>query len=50
MGDTNDWTPSWAKRAVWYQIFPERFRNGDPANDPTLTAIAGAWPHDRNTC
>ncbi|MFM8885853.1 MAG: alpha-amylase family glycosyl hydrolase, partial [Chthoniobacterales bacterium] len=19
----------------WYQIFPERFRNGDPANDPT---------------
>jgi glycosidase len=27
--------PSWAKDAVWYQIFPERFRNGDPANDPT---------------
>ncbi|MEL7087345.1 MAG: alpha-amylase family glycosyl hydrolase, partial [Planctomycetota bacterium] len=27
-------TPDWAKRAVWYQIFPERFRNGDPRNDP----------------
>ncbi|NBS88181.1 MAG: alpha-amylase, partial [Verrucomicrobia bacterium] len=32
-------TPSkkctWAEEAVWYQIFPERFRNGDPKNDPT---------------
>ncbi len=27
-------TPSWARDAVWYQVFPERFRNGDPANDP----------------
>ena len=27
-------TPDWAKNAVWYQIFPERFRNGDPSNDP----------------
>lgn len=27
-------TPDWAKHAVWYQIFPERFRNGDPGNDP----------------
>ena len=25
----------WAEHAVWYQIFPERFRNGDPKNDPT---------------
>lgn len=25
----------WPKRAIWYQIFPERFRNGDPTNDPT---------------
>lgn len=30
--------PDWAKDAVWYQIFVERFRNGDQANDPT--------PHD----
>ncbi len=27
-------TPEWAKQAVWYQIFPERFRNGDSSNDP----------------
>lgn len=27
-------TPDWAKSAVWYQIFPERFRNGNAANDP----------------
>ena len=27
-------TPDWAKRAVWYQVFPERFRNGEPDNDP----------------
>lgn len=27
--------PEWAKHVIWYQIFPERFRNGDPANDPT---------------
>ena len=25
----------WAEKAVWYQIFPERFHNGDPQNDPT---------------
>jgi cyclomaltodextrinase len=27
-------TPDWAKRAVWYQVFLDRFRNGDSANDP----------------
>ncbi|HEU4323828.1 MAG TPA: alpha-amylase family glycosyl hydrolase [Roseiflexaceae bacterium] len=26
--------PEWAKDAVIYQIFPDRFRNGDPRNDP----------------
>ena len=25
--------PEWAQRAVYYQIFPDRFRNGDPSND-----------------
>jgi hypothetical protein len=28
--------PSWAADAIFYQIFPERFCNGDPSNDPTL--------------
>ncbi|MDO9513958.1 MAG: alpha amylase N-terminal ig-like domain-containing protein [Elusimicrobiota bacterium] len=31
--------PAWAKDAVWYQIFPERFRNGDESNDPKLKDI-----------
>ena len=26
--------PAWAKDAVYYYIFPERFRNGDRRNDP----------------
>src|SRR5262249_8548129 len=26
--------PSWARDAVIYQIFPDRFRNGVPGNDP----------------
>lgn len=25
--------PEWVKEAVFYQIFPDRFRNGDPSND-----------------
>ncbi len=26
--------PEWAQNAIIYQIFPDRFRNGDPSNDP----------------
>lgn len=43
-------TPDWARNAIIYQIFPERFRNGDPTNDATLDdwfypAERGhAWP------
>ena len=36
--------PKWAKEAVWYQIFPERFYNGDKANDPKAIDMEGAWP------
>lgn len=39
-----EFVPQWAKSVVWYQIFPERFRNGDPSNDPTVADIAGADP------
>ncbi len=38
--------PAWAKGAAWYQIFPERFRNGDPNNDPMFRDTFGSWPHD----
>jgi cyclomaltodextrinase / maltogenic alpha-amylase / neopullulanase len=31
--------PEWAIDAVWYQIFPERFRNGDPTNDPIHASL-----------
>ena len=31
--------PEWSKTAIWYQIFVERFNNGDKKNDPTLADI-----------
>lgn len=37
--------PSWARDAIWYQVFPERFRNGDPTNDPKPEDLRGSWPH-----
>jgi len=39
--------PAWAKEAIWYQIFVERFRDGDANNQPTLQGIEGSWPHDK---
>ena len=27
--------PEWAENVIWYQIFVERFNNGDSSNDPT---------------
>ncbi|MCL1885040.1 MAG: glycoside hydrolase family 13 protein [Defluviitaleaceae bacterium] len=46
--------PEWAKGAVMYQIFPDRFYNGDPTNDVVKheyaylgkTAIAMEWEMD----
>ena len=32
----------WARGVVWYQIFPERFCNGDTANDPTVEEVPEA--------
>ena len=26
--------PYWVQDAIFYQIFPDRFANGDPRNDP----------------
>jgi len=39
-----DQPPEWAKTVVWYEIAVERFRNGDPSNDPTADDIKGAYP------
>jgi cyclomaltodextrinase len=44
--ETTEFVPEWAKSVVWYQIFPERFRNGDPSNDPTVQSILGADPQE----
>jgi glycosidase len=41
-----DKPPGWAADAIWYQIFPERFRNGDPSNDPGPGDLVGAYPDD----
>lgn len=37
-------TPEWAEGAVMYQVFPDRFANGDPTNDPADVQPWGAEP------
>lgn len=37
-------TPDWVRHAVFYQIFPERFANGDPSNDPENVQPWGTAP------
>ncbi len=39
----------WAKDAIWYQIFPDRFYNGDTTNDPTIESLWGVWPWEHQT-
>ena len=37
-------TPDWAKGLVWYQVFPERFANGNLKNDPAgLDQVLMDW-------
>lgn len=40
--------PDWVKDAVFYQIFPERFANGDPSNDPEGVEPWGGEPTPSN--
>lgn len=44
--EQDEFVPQWAKTVVWYQIFPERFRDGDPGNNPTIENIKGADPQE----
>ena len=37
-------TPDWMKEAVVYQIFPDRFNNGDTSNDDNKTNARGEEP------
>lgn len=39
--------PEWVKGAVIYQIFPDRFANGDLSNDPPGTVPWGSTPRPR---
>lgn len=39
--------PAWLRETVFYQIFPDRFCNGDPENDPPGTAPWGTKPTSR---
>ncbi|MUG87797.1 alpha-glycosidase [Paenibacillus timonensis] len=40
--------PAWVKDAIFYQIFPERFANGDPSNDPKGALPWGGKPERDN--
>lgn len=40
--------PEWVQEAVFYEIFPDRFCNGDPSNDPPGTESWGAKPTREN--
>ncbi len=40
-------TPDWSHGAVAYQIFPDRFFNAVPANDPSPTAVPGTSGAER---
>ncbi|MDN6729529.1 MAG: glycoside hydrolase family 13 protein [Alkalibacterium sp.] len=37
--------PDWASETIWYQIFPDRFNNGDKSNDPKGTLSWGSKAH-----
>lgn len=36
--------PTWVRDAVFYQVFPDRFANGEPFNDPPGTRSWGGRP------
>jgi len=41
-------TPPWVHESIFYQIFPERFHNGNPQNDPPNTMPWGEEPTPDN--
>ncbi len=48
MHETIDHRPAWLKDALFYQIFPERFANGDSSNDPSGVQPWGGKPTGKN--
>lgn len=46
---TQEWAaPAWVTDAIFYQIFPERFANGDTGNDPAGVEPWGGVPTREN--
>lgn len=45
---SSSFVPLWIKDAVFYQIFPERFSNGDTSNDPPNVEQWGKSPKGNN--
>ncbi|HEY3310720.1 MAG TPA: glycoside hydrolase family 13 protein [Anaerolineales bacterium] len=41
-------SPEWVKDSIFYQIFPERFANGNPENDPAWVMPWGTPPTPQN--
>lgn len=41
-----DHSTDWAENQIWYQIFVERFNNGDSSNDPVPENMLDTWPYD----
>lgn len=40
--EAEKFVPDWVAEAVFYQIFPDRFRNGDSKNDPVRESLEDA--------
>lgn len=40
--------PEWVKDTVWYQVFPDRFHNGEKENDPKTVEDWGGEPKPNN--
>lgn len=43
-----EFPPSWVERTLFYQIFLDRFANGNPENDPPHTVSWGQCPNREN--
>ncbi|MGB9377232.1 MAG: glycoside hydrolase family 13 protein [Mycobacteriales bacterium] len=48
MSETSPPGPDWVRDAIFYQIFPERFDNADPASDPEGVVAWGTPPSRDN--
>ncbi len=46
-GDIQE-APEWVEQGIFYQIFPERFDNGDPTNDPKKVVSWSSKPTREN--